>query len=102
MGAQVVLPVCLYIPRSAKAAACGVSIEKAAVTHICFRLMGAACLSYPVVGIRAADGSCILKQSHWELNTGYFLLEASNSTMDRPQVLALQAWGAQCEQGLSV
>lgn len=50
MGAQVVLPVCLYIPRSAKAAACGVSIEKAAVTHICFRLMGAACVVLPCRG----------------------------------------------------
>lgn len=51
--------------------------------------------------IRAANGFCSLQQSHWELNIGYFLLEASNFTVDRPQVLVLQAWGVQWEQGLN-
>lgn len=45
MGAQVVLPVCLYSPGSAKNVACGVSVVKPALTHICFkRLMEMACI----------------------------------------------------------
>lgn len=59
MGAQVVLPVCLYTIGSAKTAACGVSVAKAALTHFCFRLMGAACVVLPCGG----QGDAALHQS---------------------------------------
>lgn len=97
MGAQVMLPVCLYSPGSAKNVACGVSVAKPVLTHICLRLMGAACfvLCCPVLVravagrgmqpcVGAGNGSSSTKplESCWKLNGGDFLLEAATSRGD--------------------